>query len=380
MSFCPKCGRQQIDDARYCGGCGTEFAADAAAAAETPLADEPAGEFPQTMEVPATTPAPDVTRMEPQPDVTAFGRPGAAASAAAAPAEAEPDPFASWYTPPPDGNAPPRDEPPRWQWPSAQPRQSADTWQSADTVYAGSTHAAQGFPPPSQPAQAMPPPRPPYGAQPGRPPGGGQSSGGKRVAFIIAAVLVVLAAGGGAYALVSRTGGQNTAQLSANPTGTASASATPTLQASASASASSGTGTATSPSGLVSVGPGLASNPAEPAVETTLTHYFQGINTHDYTEYTSALNAQEQAAQPEAQFNSGFSSTTDSGMTLTSLSSTGNGGLAATVTFISHQSAATSIDGSTCNNWTLTFYLVPQGSGYLKGPAPSSYQPSHSDC
>jgi hypothetical protein len=129
------------------------------------------------------------------------------------------------------------------------------------------------------------------------------------------------------------------------------------------------------------VGAGVASNGAEPAVETTLSRYFQGINSHDYAEYQSAHNSAEQAAEPQSKFTSGYASTADSGMTLVSLDSTANGGESATVTFTSHQAAGSSIDGSTCNNWQLTFFLVPQrGGGYLIGAPPSAYKPVYSDC
>jgi hypothetical protein len=196
----------------------------------------------------------------------------------------------------------------------------------------------------------------------------------------------MLAAGGGAYAFVSRSNKHTTA----TPTGpavTPSASTTPTGQASTSPSADTSSSpttsaTATSPSaGVVSLAPGIASNPAAPAVETTLTHYFQGINTLNYAEYSSALDPQEQSKQTEAQFKAGFASTADSGMTLTSLVSA-DGGLQATVTFTSHQNPSDSVDNSSCNNWTLILYLVPaaSGSGYLKGIAPPGYQPVHTDC
>jgi hypothetical protein len=118
---------------------------------------------------------------------------------------------------------------------------------------------------------------------------------------------------------------------------------------------------------------------AGPQVETLLSHYFRGINTHSYAEYSSTLTPENLAKQPESEFNSGYSSTTDSGMTLTSLSDNG-GGLTATVTFTSRQAPAQSVDRSACNAWTLNLYLVPQGSGYLIGPAPSGYQPTYSDC
>jgi hypothetical protein len=115
-------------------------------------------------------------------------------------------------------------------------------------------------------------------------------------------------------------------------------------------------------------------------VETTLSRYFHGINTHNYTEYQSAHNPHEQATEPESAFDSGYGSTEDSGMTLISLQSTADGGESATVTFTSRQDAGSSIDGSACNNWRVTYFLVPEGTGYLIGPAPAGYKPTYSDC
>jgi hypothetical protein len=414
MNFCAKCGRERSGDALYCGGCGTELPADSAAAV-TPPADDSGGGDPQPSataeaqaaiglaeaperrdppaeptheptqwELPRSTPddwAPpaDATRVERQPDVTMIDRPDGAASArAATPATAEPDPFAAWFAP--DAQAAPRTEPGR-------PWQAAEPWQAADTVYAGSGQQASAYPAPSQPAPAYPPPRPPYGAQPGPPPGGRRSSGGRKAAFIVVVALVMLAAGGGAYALVSRSSKQNTTQPPASPTAASSAKPTAPSSASASTSASgaaspSASVSASPTTSLVSVGAGVGSNAAEPAVETTLSRYFQGINTHNYTEYQSAHNAQVQATEPKSAFDSGYGSTQDSGMTLTSLQSTASGGESATVTFTSRQAAGSSVDGSTCNNWQVTYFLVPvpQGTGYLIGPAPAGYKPAYSDC
>ena len=389
MNFCAKCGRERSGDARFCGGCGTELPA-ASAAAVTPPTDDSAGGDPQqsaTVEAQAATPPAeeperldqpaDATRVERQPDVTMIDRPGSADSArAATPAAAEPDPFAAWFAP--DGRAAPRTEP-GGQW------QAAEPWQAADTVYAGSGQPASAYSPPSQPAPGYPPPRPPYGSQPGPPPGGRRSSGGRKAAFILVVVLVMLAAGGGAYALVSRSGKQSTAQPPATPT--AASSAKPTAQSSASTSTSPNGGASPSASvsaspttSVVSVGAGVASNGAEPAVQTTLSRYFQGINTHNYAEYQSAHNPKEQATEPESAFDSGYGSTEDSGMTLISLQSTADGGESATVRFTSRQAAGSSIDGSACNNWRVTYFLVPQGAAYLIGPAPAGYKPTYSDC
>lgn len=129
----------------------------------------------------------------------------------------------------------------------------------------------------------------------------------------------------------------------------------------------------------MTVAPGVASNPAAPKVEALLNRYFGAINTRNYTEYSSVLDAQMRANNPSSSFYSGYATTKDSAETLTSISSTG-GGLAATVSFTSHQSPADSVDNSPCNDWQLTLYLVPQGNGYVITTPPSGYQPTYSDC
>jgi hypothetical protein len=356
MSFCPACGRRRTDSSRFCGGCGHDFGEQAAAGGSAPpaVAVDPA---PTAANAKAAV---DNTRWDAPADATRL-EPPTADTAAAKPAE--PDPFAAWFAP---------------QAPAA----AADQWH-ADTVYAAPNQPAgyqpAGYPPPSQQGPVFPPPQGPVGGPPPR-----QPSRGVRAALIILAVLIVLGAGGAAYALFPKS--IKSAAVTSPPA--ASSGATPTTQSSATSSGSPGTsptvtatGSASPSPSLVRVAQGVGSNPATPQVETVLTHYFQGINTHSYAEYSSALDAQEQAKQPQSTFDSGYSTTTDSGMTLTSLTSTSGGGLAATVTFTSHQSASASVDKkSTCNHWTLTLYLVPQGTGYLKGAAPSGYQPTYSDC
>jgi hypothetical protein len=108
-------------------------------------------------------------------------------------------------------------------------------------------------------------------------------------------------------------------------------------------------------------------------VQAVLTHYFQGINDHNYAEYASSLTAQAKANQPESSFDSGYATTTDSKMTLTSLTPSGNGGLTAAVTFTSRQSPSDSVDDSPCNNWSVNLSLVPHGTAYLITPGQSNY-------
>jgi hypothetical protein len=379
MNFCATCGRQRTGDARFCPGCGTEFPPGTEGSAG---AEGLAGAEATRMETaPSSWAAPDDTRVERQPDPTMIDTQGAAAPGpppTAAAESARPDPFASWFAQDPaEPAAPPRNTPPGH-------RQPGGPWQSADTVYAAPGQRAPAYAPPQPPPYGGQPA--PYGGQPAPPADSQRPSGGRRAAFIVVVVLVMLAAGGGAYALVSRSNQHNTAQPPASTatakssatggaTGSASASSSPPASASPTTSAS-----ASASPGVVSLGPGVASNPAEPAVEQTLTDYFQGINTHNYAEYASSLDPQQQASEPAAAFESGYSSTSDSGMKLITLTGNGSGGLTATVTFTSHQAAGTGVDKSPCNNWTLNFYLVKQGAGYVKSAAPAGYQPTYSDC
>jgi hypothetical protein len=357
MSFCASCGRQRNENSRFCGGCGTEFSdsPDAADDQGSPAAD--ASDRVMTR----TDAAPEMTRIEPPTPQT--------------------DPFASWYQGPPQGAR----------------NDAGSTWQPTQTVQATPTQAVHATPPPAggypssgfsqanpftpanpfSSANPVSPAGPPF---PPAPPAGPPERGGMRGLFIALAVVVVLAAGGGAYALATTLGKHGTAQPTVGTS--TSAGGSPTAGATQQASSPAATSASPTPSptlSLVSIAPGVTAGAARPQVETLLSHYFRGINTHSYAEYSSTLTPENLAKQPESEFNSGYSSTTDSGMTLTSLSDNG-GGLTATVTFTSRQAPAQSVDRSACNAWTLNLYLVPQGSGYLIGPAPSGYQPTYSDC
>jgi hypothetical protein len=215
--------------------------------------------------------------------------------------------------------------------------------------------------------------------------------GRKPTLWIVVTAIVLLAAGGGAFAIVRATRGQPTALPPGHAPTAASRATVPSthpadtqpasLQASTSPSASASPSPSASPvvsPSVVRVAAGLTS--ASASVEIVLSHYFQGINDHNYAEYASSQTAQGKADQPESSFDSGYATTTDSGMTLTALTPTGQGGLTATVTFSSRQSPSDSVDDSACNAWILNLYLVPNGAGYLITPAPSGYEPSYTDC
>ena len=204
--------------------------------------------------------------------------------------------------------------------------------------------------------------------------------------IIVAAVAaVVLAAPGGAYALAA---GQGQARAGAQPTGRASASATPSATAGQGTTAvlgppggrATGTTTVVREVGVVAVAPGAASNPAARRVAALLDRYFTAINRRDYAAYATLLDRRRLRSDPAASFEGGYASTTDSDETLTRISAVGSGNVAASVTFISHQKPAISLDHSSCTLWSITLYLVRHGTGYMIGTPPRGYWASYQVC
>jgi hypothetical protein len=337
MSFCTKCGRPRAGDTRFCTGCGAEFPERAAAGAEAgqqSLAEAP----PRADE--KSPPAEQATGWDEQPT--------------------------GWD-----------EQPTRWD-------EQPTRWDTPPVTIAPP-------PPPSPPPPVAAPPGQGFEVPPPDPRRSRSRAGG-RAAVVAAAVVILLAAGGGAYALISSghsgSGPSNASnaadQRSASPAAAkSSANAASTSPPSTASAQQTGNATATaSPSqsaGTVAVAPAVASNPAVPGVEALLNSYFQAINTRNYAEYNSLLDAAMQANESASSFDSGYATTTDSAETLTAISSSG-GEVAATVTFTSHQNPADSVDESSCNDWTVTLYLTPDGGGYVITAPPSGYKASYTDC
>jgi hypothetical protein len=104
-----------------------------------------------------------------------------------------------------------------------------------------------------------------------------------------------------------------------------------------------------------------------------LTSYFAAINDHDYQAYVSLLDAEQAARWTPARFSSAYGTTVDSAATLTAIASRSRGREAASVTFTSHQAASASPDGSSCDLWSITLYLVPINGGYVLQYPPDGY-------
>ncbi len=124
----------------------------------------------------------------------------------------------------------------------------------------------------------------------------------------------------------------------------------------------------------LAVAPAVLQQPGEQQVVAFLQSYFTAINNHDYGQYAPLVVS---ALRPTPQqFQNGYGSTTDSAATLIGLIPTTNG-MAATVTFTSHQQASASHTGTPCTSWRITLFLQPRAGGYRDGPAPPGYM-SHS--
>jgi hypothetical protein len=127
----------------------------------------------------------------------------------------------------------------------------------------------------------------------------------------------------------------------------------------------------------VAVSPAVAGQSGEPQVVSFLQSYFTAINHHNYGQYASLVTSSLRPTP--AQFQSGFASTRDSNARLTGLSPTGTG-VAANVTFISHQQPSASPTGTSCTAWHITLFLESRGGGYRIGPAAPGYHARFRAC
>jgi hypothetical protein len=131
---------------------------------------------------------------------------------------------------------------------------------------------------------------------------------------------------------------------------------------------------------IVTLSPAAATSPKALQVLDLLSKYFNAINTRNYAEYSSTLSSPVQVSNAQSAFDSGYATTTDTHEVITNITTNYDNALTATVSFTATQNPADSVDDSPCNKWTLSFPLVPQGTGYVIGPQPSGYQPTYSNC
>jgi hypothetical protein len=375
MRFCTNCGAPTGGEGkRFCTTCGALLLADPVAPDPQPGREaepdtvrlpagpaSPAATGPATASPPAeppTAPAePPTAPEEPPTSPRAFGstRIGAETKPARPVYEAPPG---SW--PPTAPGLPPV--------PGTTPATGPASPGPAPAWPAATAGLSSGAPP----LPGTPPP-PPLRLRPAPPPPGNRAT----IWIAMAVALVVLAGGGYAvWKLVLHHGTNHpVAGPSNHPSGTGpgAAGSTPTP-----AGASSAPATPSLPGGFaVSVSPAAAGQPGEPQVVSFLRSYFTAINHHNYGQYASLVTSAQRPTP--AQFQSGFGTTRDSHATLTGLSPTGTG-VAANVTFTSHQQPSASPTGTSCTAWHITLFLESRGGGYRIGPAAPGYHARYRAC
>jgi hypothetical protein len=111
--------------------------------------------------------------------------------------------------------------------------------------------------------------------------------------------------------------------------------------------------------GAVTVAPAAAVQPHVHRVVMLLDTYFSAINQHDFQAYSSLFIPAIRASMHN--FGAAYRSTRDSQARLTGLAATGPRGLAAMVTFVSHQNPAESPDHAACDRWHITLFIKRHG-------------------
>ena len=141
-------------------------------------------------------------------------------------------------------------------------------------------------------------------------------------------------------------------------------------------------GNPSSPPGQSTVSVGLAPvaalHPEARLIQPVIAAYFQGINSRDYAEYVTSQSAGHALTAEE--FQTGFRSTQDSGMLITSIAVAPDGRQAAEVTFTSRQQPQDGPDGESCTNWHLTMFFDHHGGTYTIGAPPADYHASYQAC
>jgi hypothetical protein len=132
--------------------------------------------------------------------------------------------------------------------------------------------------------------------------------------------------------------------------------------------------------GLITVQPAAAGVSSAPSVVSFLNSYFTAINHHDFAAYRRLFSTSLRGGLSADAFASGYGTSTDSLVTLHTISPVGTSELDAAVTFTSRQQPADSPTHTSCTAWVISLYLIRQGQDYVIVSPPAGYQASFSDC
>ena len=128
----------------------------------------------------------------------------------------------------------------------------------------------------------------------------------------------------------------------------------------------------------VSLAPPAALYPDAALIQPLIAAYFRAINSRDYAGYLATQNPGN--ALTAQQFQTGFRSTEDSHVLVTSIAIAPDGRPAADVTFTSRQQPADGPGGESCTNWHLTMFFDDRAATYILGTPPAGYHASYQAC
>jgi hypothetical protein len=207
---------------------------------------------------------------------------------------------------------------------------------------------------------------------------------GRAKSLVTTAAVAVLVVGGGviAWAATQHSGPARPA-TAAHAASAPVRLPSPTQAATRAPSPTPPAPTATPPpgsGGMVVVTPAVLQDGDEPEVLAFLDEYFAAINSHDYQQYRSLLDGRLRQGETAAEFRDGYWSTTDTGAKLVRLAPAAAQGLAATITFTSHQAASDSPTQTACTDWRTTLYLSPLAESYVIQPPPPHYRAKYHSC
>ena len=360
MRFCPNCGNPLGGSPRYCAGCATQVGAGDDTASAAAPGDPPPGDPGWGARHPSREPAqppwpasgpPWPASPPPWPD----GDPLWAAGDAAWPAGDAPwaasDPlWAAGDAPWPAGDAP---------WPAGDAAWAVIPGPAAEDQAAAVITESRGTSLPGAPQAAGPDRRFRLSRRPRLSPGHGMTI------TAMVTTLALLGTLGAAAWQVGHLRSQAPAagtSLAARASGSGRPASRPDPGPSPARAAPSVSPGAPGASDAVSVNPAAAGQPHADRVVTLLNSYFSAINQHDFPAYRRLFIPAIRAGMHN--FGASYRSTHDSRARLTGLAATGPQGLAAMVTFVSHQDPAASPDHAACDRWHITLFIKRDGRGY----------------
>jgi hypothetical protein len=128
----------------------------------------------------------------------------------------------------------------------------------------------------------------------------------------------------------------------------------------------------------VLLAPPAALYPDAALIQPVVAAYFGAINSRDYPGYLATQNPGN--ALTAQQFQTGFRSTQDSNVLVTSIAIASDGRPAADVTFTSRQQAQDGPGGESCTNWHLTMFFDDNAGTYTLSAPPAGYHASYQAC